>query len=115
MSEFKSVKIDSTNPDDVSNKVTDEKETRRKFLTVAHWAGRERDMLVLFGKYDKLQRETEDADKKRDLAKIGAIEVYKLLGECFAALKGSGALVIPGLDAHRGELWVDGELVYKDK
>lgn len=115
MSEFKKVMIDSTNPDDVSNKVTDEKETRRKFLTVAHWAGRERDMLVLFAKYDKLQRETDDVEKKRDIAKLGAIEVFKLLGECFASLKSSNALVIPGLDSHRGELWVDGELVYKDK
>lgn len=109
------IRIDSTNPDDVSSKITDEKETRRKFLQVAHWAGRQRDMLVVFAKFDKLQKETSDPEKKKDIAKIGAIEVYKLLGECFAALKNSTALVIPGLDSHRGELWVDGELVYKDK
>jgi hypothetical protein len=109
------IRIDSTNPDDVSEKVTSERETRRKFLTVANWAGRQRDMLVLFAKYDKLQRETSDPEKKKDIAKVGAIEVYKLLGECFASLKNSNALVIPGLDSHRGELWVDGELVYKDK
>jgi hypothetical protein len=41
--------------------------------------------------------------------------VYKLLGDCFASLKSSNALQIPGLDSHRGELWVDGELIYKDK
>lgn len=115
MSEFDKIRIDSDNPDDVSQKVSNEKETRRKFLQVAHWAGRSRDMLVLFAKFDKLQRETSDPDKKKDIAKIGAIEVYKLLGECFDSLKGSNALVIPGLDSHRGELWVDGELVYKDK
>lgn len=115
MSEFDKVRISSDNPDDVSNKVTDEKETRRKFLQVAHWAGRSRDMMLLFAKFDKLQRETSDPEKKTDIAKVGAIEVYKLLGECFDSLKGSGALVIPGLDSHRGELWVDGELVYKDK
>lgn len=109
------IRIDSTNPDDVSEKVTSEKETRRKFLTVANWAGRQREMLVLFAKYDKLQKETSDPEKKKDIAKVGAIEVYKLLGECFASLKNSNALVIPGLDSHRGELWVDGELVYKDK
>lgn len=115
MSEFDKIRMDSTNPDDVSEKVSNEKETRRKFLTVAHWAGRERDMLVLFAKFDKLQRETSDPEKKKDIAKLGAIEVYKLLGDCFASLKNSGALVIPGLDSHRGELWVDGELVYKDR
>lgn len=115
MSDFSKVRIDSENPDDLSAKVTDEKETRRKFLSVARWAGRERDMMVLFAKYDKLQREANDTEKKKDIAKVGAIEVYKLLGDCFASLKQSKALVIPGLDSHRGELWVDGELVYKDK
>ena len=106
---------DTTNPDELSNRVSSEKETRGKFLTVAKWAGRERDMLLLFAKFDKLQRETDDIDKKRDIAKIGAIEVYKLLGDCFASLKSNSSLVIPGLDSHMGELWVDGELVYKDK
>lgn len=107
--------MDSTNPDDLSNKVTDEQITRKKFLTVAKWAGRERDMLVLFAKFDKLMREANDDAKKKDISKVGAIEVYKLLGECFSSLKQSNALQIPGLDSHMGELWVDGELVYKDK
>jgi len=95
--------------------MTDEKETRRKFLTVAKWAGREKDMLVLFYKFDKLRRECSDEDKKKDISKVGAIEVYKLLGDCYASLKSSNALQIPGLDSHKGELWVDGELVYRDK
>jgi len=111
----KNLQMDTTNPDDLSNKVTSEMDTRKKFLTVARWAGRDKDMLTLFYKFDKLQRETTDDSKKRDIAKIGATEVYKLLGECFASLKNSNALVIPGLDSHMGELWVDGELVYKDK
>lgn len=107
--------IDLSNPDELSNNVTGEKETRRKFLQVSKWAGRERDMLVLFAKYDRLMRETNDEAKRKDISKYGAIEVYKLLGECFASLKSSNALVIPGLDSHMGELWVDGELVYRDK
>ena len=115
MSDFKNIIMDTANEADLSSRVTDEKETRRKFLTVARWAGREKDMMVLFHKFDKLQRETSDLEKKRDVAKIGAIEVYKLLGDCFASLRQSKALEIPGLDSHRGELWVDGELVYKDK
>jgi hypothetical protein len=109
------LQMDTSNPDELSNRITSEYETRKKFLTVSKWAGRERDMLMLFAKFDKLQRETTDPDKQRDIAKFGATEVYKLLGECFASLKNSGALVIPGLDSHMGELWVDGELVYKDK
>lgn len=107
--------IDLNNPEEISSRVTEERETRRKFLQVAKWAGRERDMLILFGKFDKLMRETNDESKRKDLSKYGAIEVYKLLGECFASLKSNGALVIPGLDSHMGELWVDGELIYKDK
>lgn len=109
------LQMDTNNPDDLSEKVTSETKTREHFLTVANWAGRQKDMLMLFYKFDRLQRETTDDAKRRDIAKIGATEVYKLLGECFASLKNSGALVIPGLDSHMGELWVDGELVYKDK
>jgi hypothetical protein len=115
MSDYSKIIMDSNVEADLSNRVTEERETRRKFLTVSRWAGREKDMMLLFAKFDKLQRETSDPEKKRDIAKIGAIEVYKLLGDCFASLKQSNALEIPGLDSHRGELWVDGELVYKDK
>ncbi len=107
--------MDTTNPEDISNKVSGEKETRQKFLTVAQWAGRQKDMLILFAKYDKLLRNCDNVDKQKDISKIGAIEVYRLLGECFASLKSSNALQIPGLDSHKGELWVDGELIYKDK
>jgi hypothetical protein len=113
--DFSKIIIDSTNPDDVSQKVTNEKETRAKFLTVAKWAGREKDMLLLFHKFDGLIRTAGNEDKQKDISKIGAVAVYKLLGECFASLKGSSALQIPGLDSHKGELYVDGELVYKDK
>lgn len=116
MSDYSKIVIDSTNHTDISTKVTSEKETRSKFLTVARWAGRERDMLLIFAKFDKLLRNCEDnEDKKKDIGKVGAIEVYKLLGECFSSLKASNVLVIPGLDSHRGELYVDGELIYKDK
>src|ERR1700687_147853 len=114
MSEFNKVIMDSSNPEDLSSKVTSEKQTRAKFLTVARWAGREKDMLLVLSKFDKLLRNCDNEDKKKDISKIGAIEVYKLLGECFSALKASNSLIIPGLDSHTGELWVDGELVYKD-
>ena len=116
MSDFSKIAIDSTNPGDISSKVTNERETRRKILTVAKWAGREKDMLILFAKLDKLQRECGDnEDKRKDVGKLGAIATYKLLGECFASLRQSGAMEIAGLDSHQGELWVNGELIYKDK
>ncbi len=107
--------IDASDPTEISNKVTSEKETRAKFLTVAKWAGREKDMFMIFIKFDKLMGNCDNEDKKKDIAKIGAIETYKLLGEIFTSLKSSNALIIPGLDSHTGELWVDGELIYKDK
>lgn len=105
--------IDASNPENLSSKPSSEAETRKKFMTVAQWAGRSQDMTNLFYKFDKLMREANDDAKRKDISKIGAIEVYKLLGECFASLKSSGALTIPGID--NGELWVDGELVYKGK
>lgn len=108
--------FNTDNPDDMANaKISDEKETRQKILTVARWAGREKDMLILFSKFDKMRKECSNEDKRKDIAKIGAIEVYRLLGECFAALKQNKSLQIPGLDSHRGELWIGGQLVYKDK
>jgi len=110
---MKKFKIDASDPDNLSSRPSSEQETRRKFLTVAQWAGRQQEMLAIFYKFDKLMRETQDEAKKKDISKIGAIEVYKLLGECFASLKSSGALTVPGVEV--GELWVDGELVYKDK
>lgn len=107
--------IDANDPTNISDKVSSEVETRKKFLTVARWAGREKDMLVVFAKYDKLLKGCDNEDKRKDISKIGTIETYKLLGECFSSLKSGGALTIPGLESHMGELWVDGELVYRDK
>ena len=104
--------LDPNNPDDLSPKVASEVETRKKFLTVARRAGREKDMLLLFIKYDKLMKTCDEESKRKDISKIGAIEIYKLLGECFASLKSSGALQ---LESNIGELYVDGELVLKGK
>lgn len=107
------IKIDASDPDNLSSKPTGEAETRRKFLTVAQWAGRQKEMLAIFNRFDKMMRDAKSEEQKKDMSKIGAIEVYKLLGECFASLKSSGVLTIPGTEM--GELWVDGELIYKGK
>ena len=107
--------IDANDPNELSSKVTPEDETRRKFMTVARWAGRENDMRELFIKFDKLLKNCDNPDKIADIQKIGAVEVYKLLKICFNSLKSSNALIVPGLDSNEGELYVNNELVYRDK
>jgi len=84
------------NPNNISDKVLDERESRRRLLTHARMLGCERDMMMLFIKYDKLMRNCSDDKERQDMAKVGVIEMYRLLG-------GSGELVI------------NGELVCNDK
>lgn len=88
-------KIDATNPDNLSNKVLEEKETRKRILMHARLAGCEREMLILFAKYDSLMRNCINQKEREDIRKLGALEVYQLLGG-------------------GGELYVDGQLVMKD-
>jgi len=89
-------KIDATNPDNLSDRVLSELETRKRLLTHARLVGCERDMLLLFGKYDKMIRSCSNEKERADMAKLAAYEVYRLLGG-------------------GGELYVDGQLVAKDK
>lgn len=79
----------------VSSRVLTEQETRRRLLTHARLVGCERDMLLLFAKYDKLIRNCPNEEERRDMAKMAGVEVYRLLGG-------------------GGELYVDGQLVMKD-
>jgi hypothetical protein len=90
------VKTDLTNANHISDKVLEERETRRRLLTHARLVGCERDMLLLFAKYDKLMRNCTNDKERSDIAKLGAVETYRLLGG-------------------GGELYVDGQLVCKDK
>ena len=89
-------KFDAANPEHVSDKVLSEQETRKRLLKHARLIGAERDMLLLFAKYDKLQRNCTNERERQDIAKLGAVEMYRLLGG-------------------GGELFVDGQLVCKDK
>ena len=88
-------KIDATNPDNLSDRVLEERETRKRFLTHARERGCEREMLILFAKYDGLMRNCTNQKEREDMRKLGALEVYRLLGG-------------------GGELYVDGQLVMKD-
>ena len=88
-------RIDLTDPLNLNNKVLDEQTSRRKWLTRARQEGYEKDMLLLFTKYDRLIRLATDPKEKTDIAKLGVLEVYKLMGG-------------------GGELYVDGQLVAKE-
>lgn len=88
------IKTDATDPNNLSKKVLEERETRRRLLTHARMIGCEKDMLLLFAKYDKLMRNCTNNKEREDIAKLGAVETYRLLGG-------------------GGELYVDGQLVCK--
>lgn len=90
-----SITIDATNPANLNNKVLGEQESRRRILKHARMVGMEKDMLILFAKYDKLLRNCTNETERADIAKMGAYEVYRLLGG-------------------GGELYIDGQLVAKD-
>lgn len=88
-------KIDASKEENLSKKVLGEKETRKRLLTHARLVGCERDMLLLFAKYDKLMRSCTNDKERADMAKLACVDVYRLLGG-------------------GGELFVDGQLVCKD-
>ncbi len=76
-------------------RVAAERETRKKLLSYARNMGFEKEMLILFAKYDNLMRTCKNDKEREDIRKLGAFEVYKLLGG-------------------GGELYVDGQLVYTE-
>jgi hypothetical protein len=88
-------KIDATDPNNISNKVLGEQETRFRLLKHARLVGCEGDMRLLFEKYDKLLRNCTNEKERDDISKLGAYEIYRLLGG-------------------GGELYVNGNLVAKD-
>jgi hypothetical protein len=87
--------IDATDPNNLSNKVMPEQETRRKILHHAKQVGCEGDILKIFAKYDKLMRNCTNDKERNDIGKMGAVEIYRMLGG-------------------GGELYIDGQLVCKD-
>lgn len=80
---------------ETSNKVLSEKETRKSFLKHAKALGCEQQMLITFAKYDNILRNCTNEKERVDIAKLACLEVYKLIG-------GSG------------DLYVNGELVFKE-
>lgn len=80
---------------DKEEKVLSEKETRKNILKHAKIMGCEQQVLMTFAKYDNLLRNCTNEKERLDISKLGALEVYKLLGTT-------------------GDLYVNGELVLKD-
>jgi hypothetical protein len=89
------VKIDATDPNNLSDQVLKERETRARLLKHARIVGCERDMLLLFAKADNTMRNCTNDKERKDMGKLFAISVYQLLGG-------------------GGELYIDGQLVMKD-
>lgn len=89
-------KIDASDPDNLSEVVVDERETRKRLLNQSRRLGCEQEMLKIFAKYDGLMRNCTNEKERQDIGKLGAFEVYALLD------KG-------------GKLYVDGQLVYDSK
>lgn len=89
------LKIDATDEANLSKRVLDERETRRRLLTHSRMVGCEKEMLILFAKYDKIARNCTNDRERHDMAKMMCYDVWKLLGG-------------------GGELFVDGQLVAKD-
>lgn len=90
-----SFKIDATDPANLKSTALTERETRKRLLTHARLLGFEKDMLLLFAKYDRLLRNCTNEQERSDISKLGAVEVYRLLGG-------------------GGELYIDGRLIVKD-
>lgn len=72
-------KIDASDPANFSKKVLTERQTRGKFLTRARVLGCEKEMLMLFAKYDKLLNNCTNDDERKGISQLGAYEVGKLL------------------------------------
>jgi hypothetical protein len=76
-------------PQEMSDVILDERETRKRLLNHARIVGCGREMLILLGKYDKIFRNCRNEVERRDIAKLASVEVFKLLG-------GYGNLVVDG-------------------
>lgn len=83
MSEFK-----------LSDKVLDEKTTRKRLFAHANRLGCVKELKIIFNKYDEMLRKCSNEKEYKDISALGIFEIYSLFG------KG-------------GELFVDGKLVYR--
>jgi hypothetical protein len=83
--------IDLNNPEDW--RVASERQTRHKLLSWARQLGYEKDMLILFAKFDKMLKNCTNEEERKDMAKLGWSETLRLMGSY-------------------GTFFLDGKLVY---
>jgi len=77
-------------------KVLDEKETKRNLINYARMNGFEAEMRELYDKFEKMHASCHNEKEKKDIAKLLALEIYRLLGDS-------------------GDLYVDNEIVFKEQ
>lgn len=78
---------------DFSDRIASERDTRNKLLSWARQLGYEKDMLLLFAKFDKMLKNCTNEEERKDMAKLGWHETLKLMGSY-------------------GTFFMDGKLVY---
>ena len=76
-----------------SDRALPEQETRRRILSWARQLGYEKDMLLLFAKFDKLLKNCTNEGERKDIAELGWAETLKLMGSY-------------------GTFFVDGKVIY---
>lgn len=72
--------IDVSDPNNLNpTKILPEYEYRKRLLAMAREFGIEYDMIRIFDKYDKLMRLCPRDDERRDISKLGVLEIHNLL------------------------------------
>ena|ERR1700722_900598 len=93
---------------DLSDRVASEWETRKKLLSWARQLGYEKDMLMLFAKFDKILKGCTNEDEHKDMAKLGWAETLKLMGS-YGTFFMDGKLVYSKEDDQRYSLLINKE------
>ena len=75
-----SYKIDASDSNNLSQKILDERETRKRLLAHGRLVGCEKDMILLFEKFDKMMRNCKNEKERADISALGCVELHNLLG-----------------------------------
>lgn len=63
----------------INMEVEPEDKSRKNILESARKLGREKEVLLAFEKYDKLLKSCNNKSERDDIAKLGCIEIYKII------------------------------------
>jgi len=90
MSKMKYIKT----PAGITEKIYDEKETRRRLLVTAERLGCKQDILAIMQKYDRALARCTSENERQHIAAMGAAEIYNYLG-CKGGLSVNFNQIIP--------------------